>query len=112
DYTSLKGPHLYAEYQLKSDWTVGAVPSSVLYMPRRRGFYCSTALYFDAGDESNENTIDTVGYDPSCAYMVTLSNKNQVSDHYPDLIISFVLEREQSWNPSTGETKVILRGIH
>ncbi|CAF1500209.1 unnamed protein product [Adineta ricciae] len=51
-------------------------------MPRRRGFYCSTALYFDAGDESNENTIDTVGYDPSCAYMVTLSNKNQSENNH------------------------------
>ncbi|CAF1289389.1 unnamed protein product [Adineta ricciae] len=58
------------------------------YTCNEGGFYCPMPLYFDAGDESNENTIDTAGYDPSYSCMSA-----------------------QSWNPSTGETKVILRGI-
>ncbi|UJR32262.1 hypothetical protein I4U23_019727 [Adineta vaga] len=50
--------------------------------------YCPLPLYLDGGDESNENAITTSHYDPTYACM-----------------------SEQTWDPKTDITKVILRGI-
>ncbi|CAF2551359.1 unnamed protein product [Rotaria sp. Silwood2] len=51
-------------------------------------FFCSLPLDFDTGDESNENDIESIGYD---------SNYVCQSDHYFD--------------PITGAEKISLRGI-